>query len=126
MPSSKKQVPSTRADVHLVLLEGEITSAPTESVLKTGEVSRSFDVTSVTATGRYSVPVVSMGRSALPSVGSRVIVSGIVRRRFFRTGAGTTSRTEVLASRIVRASRGADIVRLRDAARAEISGLDVS
>lgn len=36
--------------------------------------------------------------------GSEVVVLGRVRRRFFRSGGVTQSRTEVVASRIVRAS----------------------
>jgi len=34
-----------------------------------------------------------------------VVVVGVVRRRFFRAGGATQSRTEVLAEKVVRTSR---------------------
>ena len=53
-----------------------------------------------------TVPVVWMG--APPSAGDhdvdeRMVVVGRVRRRFFRTGGGTQSRTEVVAEAVVSA-----------------------
>jgi single-strand DNA-binding protein len=61
------------------------------------------------------------------TTGEEVIVTGRVRRRFFRTPAGTQSRTEVVADRVLRPSdrravarslrRAADV--LTDAAEAD-------
>jgi single-strand DNA-binding protein len=43
--------------------------------------------------------------------GDTVLVVGCVRRRFFRTAATTQSRTEVVAQRVVPASRRAQVAR---------------
>jgi len=48
--------------------------------------------------------------------GIEVAVLGRVRRRFFRTGGATQSRTEVVASRVVRASARAKVAALIDEA----------
>jgi single-strand DNA-binding protein len=42
----------------------------------------------------------------------QIVVLGYVRRRFFRAGGVTQSRTEVVATKIVKASRGRDVTRL--------------
>lgn len=55
-------------------------------------------------------------------VGSPVAVLGSVRRRFFRTGAGTQSRTEVAALQVVRADDRAQLRRLLARAHARLPG----
>mgnify|MGYP003704667129 FL=1 len=56
-----------------------------------------------TRPGACSVPVVWFDPSSPPllDAGSEVLVRGTVRRRFFRSGGGTQSRTEVLAEEVV-------------------------
>ena len=44
--------------------------------------------------------------------GTEVVVLGRVRRRFFRSGGATQSRTEVVAARVVRASSRAKVAAL--------------
>ncbi len=55
------------------------------------------------------VPVVWLGAPAAAAdhdVGERVVVVGRVRRRFFRAGGSTQSRTEVVAETVVSARHG--------------------
>jgi single-strand DNA-binding protein len=55
------------------------------------------------------VPVVWLGAPAAAAdhdVGERVVVVGRVRRRFFRAGGSTQSRTEVVAQTVVSARQG--------------------
>ncbi len=55
------------------------------------------------------VPVVWLGAPAAAAdhdVGERVVVVGRVRRRFFRAGGTTQSRTEVVAETVVSARQG--------------------
>ncbi len=55
------------------------------------------------------VPVVWLGAPAAAAdhdVGERVVVVGRVRRRFFRAGGSTQSRTEVVAETVVSARQG--------------------
>ena len=50
----------------------------------------------------------------LPEVGAEVVVTGHVRRRFFRAGGGTQSRTEVVADAVVPARSRARVRRAID------------
>ena len=52
--------------------------------------------------------------------GSEVVVVGRVRRRFFRSGGTTQSRTEVVASRVARASAASRVRTLLNEAAATI------
>jgi single-strand DNA-binding protein len=47
------------------------------------------------------------------SPGSEVVVAGHVRRRFFRAGGVTQSRTEVVATRVIVNGKPAAVVKLR-------------
>lgn len=95
--------------MNIVVLAGRVTSLPHRSELSTGEVRWSFDLTTDTIEGAppAAVPVVCDGRDSLAlalgtlAVGDLVVVSGRVRRRFFRTGGVTQSRTEVVADHLV-------------------------
>lgn len=98
---------------NLVVLIGRITSEPTLRQLATGVDVIQFDLaTLVEDAGKaanISVPVVahdasSNERKAIVD-GAHVVVIGTVRRRFFRAGGLTQSRTEVVVSRLIPASR---------------------
>jgi single-strand DNA-binding protein len=52
--------------------------------------------------------------------GEEVLVTGRVRRRFFRAGGSTQSRTEVVADRVVPTRRAATVDRALDAALARL------
>ncbi len=95
--------------VNLVILIGEVTSPPVQRTLQTGEVVSSFDIATHVQEGRISVPIACVGESETTHVGDSVCVVGIVRRRFFRSGAGVTSRTEVLAEQVISMRRKATV-----------------
>ena len=88
-----------------VLLVGRLSSTPQERSLASGSVLWSMDVTTETPDGAWSVPVAWFDPpGTVPfAMGDEVLVLGAVRRRFFRTGAGTQSRTEVVAAEVVAA-----------------------
>lgn len=123
MPSQK---PTSRKDddVNLVVVSGEIASPPRLGRSHAGEDVQSFDVASVCDGRRWSVPVVVAGTSDLPPTGTKVVVYGRVRRRFFRSSGAVNSRTEVVAEKIVRASRRAEVRRLLTSVDSEVSVLD--
>lgn len=97
---------------NLALLRGRLSSPPGRRELPSGEVVHTFEVT-IREAGQatVSVPVVLEGTAAPAGleVGTEVVVIGRVRRRFFRAGGSTASRTEVLAERIVPAGRSARV-----------------
>lgn len=100
------------AGANLALLRGRLSSPPGRRDLPSGEVVHTFEVT-IREEGRptVSVPVVLEGAAAPAGLdeGTEVVVIGRVRRRFFRAGSATASRTEVLAERIVPAARAARV-----------------
>ena len=74
---------------NVVLLRGRVSSEPRVRELPSGSAIVNLEVTTLVDDVSVSVPV----------------VVGTVRRRFFRAGGATQSRTEVLADKVVRASR---------------------
>jgi len=95
--------------VNVVILVGEVTSPPVQRTLQTGEVVSSFDLATHVEEGRISVPIACAGECDTTHVGDNVCVVGSVRRRFFRSGAGVTSRTEVLADQVISMRRRANV-----------------
>ncbi|MFZ9017981.1 MAG: hypothetical protein ACO225_07825 [Ilumatobacteraceae bacterium] len=86
---------------NVVILRGTVSSAPVVRVLPSGDVVTNLDVTTRTGALTASVPVVVDGENSDVRVSSEVVVVGHVRRRFFRIGGATQSRTEVVASTLV-------------------------
>lgn len=90
--------------MNVVVLHGAVSSVVDRRTLASGVTVWSFDVTTKDADDRsHSVPV---SWSDPPDgtdvpVGSDVVVLGAVRRRFFRVGGSTQSRTEVQAEVVV-------------------------
>jgi single-strand DNA-binding protein len=97
------------AGVNLVVVVGELSSDPVERVLPSGDRLIAYEVTSRVAGGPAdSVPVVWIDPPASAgglTKATAVVVWGRVRRRFFRAGGITQSRTEVVAQRIVPAGQ---------------------
>lgn len=91
--------------MNVVVLQGVVTAEAQPRVLASGSTVWSFDVsTTPDGGGRVvSVPVAWTDPPRPPAfdAGTAVLVLGTVRRRFFRTGGATTSRTEVVAERVV-------------------------
>ncbi len=113
------------AGVNLVVVAGELSSDPVERVLPSGDRLIAYEVTSRVAGGPAdSVPVVWIDpppSAATLSKTTRVVVWGRVRRRFFRAGGVTQSRTEVVAQRIVPAGQRR---RVEPLVRAAVRDLD--
>ena len=90
---------------NVVLLRGRVSSAPRVRELPSGSAIVNLEVTTVVDDVSISVPVVVESATVECVAGDEVVVVGTVRRRFFRAGGATQSRTEVLAEKVVRASR---------------------
>ena len=91
--------------MNVVTLLGRLSRPAEERVLPSGDRLVQLDLT-VTRPGEKaeSVPVVCFDAPAAVvalDVDDEVLVVGRVRRRFFRTGGATQSRTEVVAEQIV-------------------------
>ncbi len=98
---------------NLAVVSGTVPAAPIVRDLPDGCVVAQFDVaTTVDVGGRHQlqrVPVAwydppAAGFSALVD-GVEVVVVGTVRRRFFRVGGATQSRTEIVADTVVPSRR---------------------
>jgi len=96
-------------NINIVVLVGEVTSPPVSRELPSGAVVSTFDVATVTTSGRVSVPVSLEGETETAVVGAEVCIVGIVRRRFFRSGASVASRTEVVAQSVILVRRRAQV-----------------
>jgi single-strand DNA-binding protein len=91
--------------MNVVVLIGQLPRDPEHRDLPSGDHVMAFDVTTRVGDQRAdSVPVAWLDPPAnAPELvaGDAVVVTGRVRRRFFKTAAGTQSRTEVVASSVV-------------------------
>jgi hypothetical protein len=96
-------------NINIVVLVGEVTSPPVSRELPSGAVVSTFDIATVTRSGRVSVPVSLEGETEVAVVGAEVCVVGLVRRRFFRSGATVASRTEVVAQSVIPMRRRAQV-----------------
>jgi single-strand DNA-binding protein len=92
--------------MNVVVLRGVLSRNPECRELASGSSLLQLDLSTPTATGVATVPVVWFDPppTAQFAASDDVMVFGEVRRRFFRAGGSTQSRTEVVATSIVRAS----------------------
>lgn len=92
---------------NVVVLIGRLARPAETRELPSGDRMVAYEVTVERPNERAeTVPVVWMGAPASAGdhdVDERMLVVGRVRRRFFRTGGGTQSRTEVVAEAVVNA-----------------------
>lgn len=109
--------------INVVVLQGELTSEPLLRELPTGDEVTNLEVSTPMEDGRHSVPVVVHSNRVDVEAGDRVVVVGLVRRRFFRAGAGVQSRTEVVATSVVKATQAARVRRAVGHAVEELSTL---
>lgn len=89
--------------MNVAIVRGVVSRDPDLRTLADGTALASFDLI-VEGTARAAVPiVVTLGPRHLqaPVAGDELVVVGAVRRRFFRAGGSTQSRTEVVASDVV-------------------------
>ena len=105
---------------NLVLVRGALSSVPVRRALPNGSDIVQMEVTSRDDAGTArSVPVIvhePFGKDDHTAwdAGTEILVVGSVVRRFFRSGGGTASRTEVVAARVVRVSQAARVDKLLD------------
>jgi single-strand DNA-binding protein len=120
-------VESSFSDTNLVVLAGRVSAEPVITELPSGSVLYSWSV-NVGADGgpATSVPVVQIDPPAAARrtrAGAEVVVTGAVRRRFFRAAGATQSRTEVVASRLVSAGRVSSVEAALRAVRESLTRL---
>ncbi|MFM8267358.1 MAG: hypothetical protein ACKOA2_05010 [Ilumatobacteraceae bacterium] len=111
--------------MNIVVLRGHLSSAPVHRSLESGSMLVTLEVSTSTPAGTASVPVAWFDPPRLPDweAGEEVVVTGQVRRRFFRAASGTQSRTEVVAVTVMPARHAARVGRAIGAALAE-AGVD--
>lgn len=91
--------------INLAVVAGVLSSDPRRRDLPSGSEIISYEITSAGPDGRrLTVPVVWFDPTRPPSLsaGDEVVAVGPVRRRFFRAGGTTVSRTEVEARVVAR------------------------
>lgn len=92
--------------MNIAIVQGTVRAQPDHREGAAGDTIVSFDVKTTDTQGRsHTVPVSwigPQGRQPSVSVDSVVTVIGQVRRRFYRAGGATTSRTDILAERVVK------------------------
>jgi hypothetical protein len=117
--------PTTLDASNVALLAGDLSGPPRRRELPSGTVLVEFDVTTRGDSGTGSVPVAWFDPGAAADgldAGAPVVVVGHVRRRFFRAGNVTQSRTEVVASRVIVSGRPAAVTKLRGLVAELVSG----
>lgn len=111
--------------MNVVVLQGSLSSAPVERELPSGDRLISYEVTTRgDAASAESVPVVwfdAPARTAAITEGAEVVVTGRVRRRFFRANGSTGSRTEVVATEVMAVSQKRRVEKALDAAVAALT-----
>ncbi len=99
--------------INTVVVAGTITSDPTIRELKTGTVVVQFDLNTPVDGDNISVPIAwhdpTPAQQSTIVSGNHLVVVGTVRRRFFRVGGQTQSRTEVIAETVIPARRAKSV-----------------
>jgi single-strand DNA-binding protein len=109
-------------EANLVVLHGHVSSEPRRKDLPSGTTLLQIGITTPGDAGLLSVPVVWFEPTRDFAPAEEVMVLGHVRRRFYRTGNATQSRTEVVADWIVATRRRRDVQRLVGRAIAALGG----
>lgn len=100
--------------MNIVVLEGVLSSTPVTRQLASGSVVISLELTTDIDGVTASVPVAWFDPPSAVEwdAGQQLVVAGAVRRRFFRSGGLTQSRTEVVATEVVEASKRRQVQRV--------------
>jgi single-strand DNA-binding protein len=123
--SARSTTPAGTAGTNVVVLRGHLSSPPRTRDLASGDRLVTLEVTARVDGGpAESVPVAWFeAPDPLPAweAGQEVVVVGRIRRRFFKAGPATASRTEVLAGAVLAGGRRAAIGKAVAGALATIS-----
>jgi single-strand DNA-binding protein len=130
MTQEENEMMKSEKTSNVALLRGAIVGELISRDLPSGSTVVQFDVaTTITAgdkTVKVSVPVswVDPPSRALDPIeqGLDVVVVGTVRRRFFRSGGSTQSRTEVVVDAIVPTRRTKQVMALVSDTAARVAG----
>jgi single-strand DNA-binding protein len=109
--------------MNVAVIRGSLSRDPEVRDLPSGDRVANYEVTVRDVTPAESVPVVLFDPTASLAdlgAGDEVVVTGRVRRRFFRTPSGTASRTEIVADRVLPARQARRVQGALDKARALI------
>lgn len=113
--------------VNIAVVIGKLTKSPETRRLASGLSLANFDVRVQRADeSAESVPVTLFtGEGAVPEwqEGEELLVVGRVRRRFFRVGGSTQSRTEVVADRVVPVAQAGAAIEALELARGVIASV---
>jgi single-strand DNA-binding protein len=96
--------------MNITILSGALRADPTITELPNGSRVHNFEVLALDGETRHVAPVAWHDPVRPPRLvqGDDVVVVGVTRRRWFRAGGGSQSRTEVLACSVARpGSKGA-------------------
>ena len=90
--------------MNFVMLTGHLSSEPTVRELASGSVLVSYELTTKVDDTSVSVPLVWFDppKKVAVGVGDEISAVGTVRRRFYRAGGATQSRTEVVVVQLAR------------------------
>jgi single-strand DNA-binding protein len=93
--------------MNIAVLQGTLSGDPVVRTLASGSVLVALELCTVVGAANISVPVAWFDPPGDVTwvAGDRVVVVGTVRRRFFRSGGLTQSRTEVVADDVLAAGR---------------------
>ena len=102
-------------NTNVAVLRGQLSSPPRTKVLASGDQLVALELTAKLDGGPAdTVPVAWFGApDPAPAweAGQELVVVGRVRRRYFRAGATTASRTEVVAATVVAGNRKAAVAK---------------
>ena len=97
---SSSSISSSITSSNVAVVIGTLSSEPRITELPSGDTIVNYEVSTETPDGRLSVPVQMAVGGRLPALKAddTVVAIGPVRRRFFRAGGATMSRTELVAA----------------------------
>lgn len=126
-PARKAASPGTEQsatddeDVNLVVIVGHAARDATVTESGDGTIFTSFDAVCRIDGTRAVVPVTLEGECAV-TAGARIAVLGRVNKRFFASGAGLASRTDVRADKVTVVKRRDQVSRVIAAAVGSLGG----
>jgi single-strand DNA-binding protein len=113
--------------MNIVVLQGKLSREPEERTLPSGDRLVSYEVTTRLPDGTAANAPVSWRDAPATAgrfeAGDDVTVVGHVHRRFFQTGGGTQSRTEVVAREVLSHRQRARVGKAIDRAIDDLSGV---